>query len=326
MSSGTEADVFGISAIAYHEPEIRKTVRELAAEGRLVSEPEALEELGFKHCLMSERPSTDVAADVIGDVLRQAELEPADVELVVNASALATSSLVPPGYLGPQNPDTEHLQQFFYSTGRIQDELGLVNAQTIGLSEQSCSSLMGAVWLARALMIQDGLNTAVCVNADVFPQGYKREVIYNIVSDSACAVVLRRGETRNQVLMYHHMTKGYYWDCDRRQNEMIASYFTTGKRVVRNTLRRAQVKLADVKMIIPHNVSYRSWDILSRLIDFPIDRIYTGNIAERGHSIAADNFLNLKDCLSEKRLQSGDLALLYSFGLGAHWGCSLLRV
>lgn len=319
-------DDFGIASIAYLTPTIRRSVRELAADGRLISEPEAMEELGFRQCLMWDRPSTDVAARCIADALAQAGVESEDVDLLVNASALAQSSTVPAGYNGRHDPKEAHLNDFMYSTARIQDELDMVSAQTMGLTELSCSSLMAALWTARAIMIQDDLDVAVCVNADCLPAGSMREVVYNVVSDSACAVVLKRGETRNRVMTYHHMTKGYYWDCQKRQNELIASYFATGKRVVDNTLERAGITLKDVAMIVPHNVSLRSWDILSRHIGYPLDKIYTANIAERGHSIAADNFINLKDVIDKGLVQSGDTVMLYSFGLGAHWGCSLLRI
>jgi 3-oxoacyl-[acyl-carrier-protein] synthase III len=319
-------DPFGISAISYRVPTTRKSVRDLAAEGRLISEPEALEELGFRYCLMWDQPATDVAAACVRDVLKEAKVAPGEVDLLINASALASSSVVPPGYGAPLTPDNEQLYPFMYSTSRIQDELDLVSAHTMGLTELSCSSLMGAVWTAKAIMAQDDLDVAVCVNADVFAKGTKREVVYNVVSDSACAVVLRRGEEKNRVMAYNQMTKGYYWDCDRRQNELIASYFTTGKRIVEKTLKRAGLTLADIAMIVPHNVSMRSWDILSRHIGYPLEKIYTANIAERAHSIASDNFLNMKDVLDRGLVKSGDIIMLYCFGLGAHWGCSLVRV
>jgi 3-oxoacyl-[acyl-carrier-protein] synthase III len=322
--TGTEE--FGIAAISYLTPTIRKSVRELAAEGRLISRPEAMEELGFRQCLIWDKPPTEVAALCIKQALAEAHVEPEDVDLLINASALADSTTVPPGYNGREGGKESHLQKFMYSTARIQDELDLVSAQTFGIAELSCSSLMAALWTARALMAQDKLDVAVCVNADALPEGSMREVVYNIVSDSACAVVLKRDAGQNTLLDYHHMTKGYYWDCQRRQNELIASYFTTGKRVVDNTLKRARLTLSDVALIVPHNVSLRSWDILSRHINYPLHKIYTGNIGERAHSIAADNFINLRDVLDKGLVKPGEIVMLYSFGLGAHWGCSLIRI
>ena len=325
MNANSGKDVFGIHAIEYMSPPIRYSVNELHKKGLLISEPEAMEELGFEFGLMWDRPATDVAGELISNLLDNANIDPADVDLLINATAITESSLVPPNYSAPTTDENRHLQQFMHSSARIQDELGLVNAKTMGLSEISCSSLMTAIWTAQALMIQEGTDIAVCVNVDKFPNGYKREVVYNVVSDSACAVIVKRGETRNKIVTYESMTRGYYWDSDRRQNEMIASYFTTGSRIVQRTLKKVDMTLDNISLLIPHNVSLRSWQILSKLIGYPIENVYTGNIAEMAHSIAADNFINLKDALVEGRLSPGDLTMLYTFGLGAHWGCMILE-
>jgi 3-oxoacyl-[acyl-carrier-protein] synthase III len=326
VSAPVPSDTFGIAAISHRVPPISKTVRELHADGMLLSEPAALEELGFRHCRIWDRPANEVAALCVKDALDAAGVAPDEVDLLINASAIAASTTVPGPAVDAFGADTSHLRQFMYSTARIQDELDLVSARTMGISELSCSSLLGGVWMARSIMKADELDVAVVVNADVFPENAKREVVYNVISDSSCAVVLRRGEIRRQLLAYNQMTKGYYWDCDKRQNELIASYFTTGKRVVQNTLKRAGVSMSDVKMIVPHNVSLRSWDILSRHIGYPLEQIYTGNIAESAHSIAADNFINLRAVVDQGLVKPGDLVMLYCFGLGAHWACSLMTI
>jgi 3-oxoacyl-[acyl-carrier-protein] synthase-3 len=284
-----------------------------------------MEELGFKYGLLWDRPATDVASELIKKLLDKSNINPEDVDLLINATAVTESSLVPPNYSAPTTDENRHLQQFMHSSAKIQDELGLVNAKTMGISEISCSSLMTAIWTARALMIQEGTEIAVCVNVDKFPDGYKREVVYNVVSDSACAVIVKRGECKNKIIAFESMTRGYYWDSDRRQNEMIASYFTTGSRIVQKTLKKANMVLDDITMMIPHNVSLRSWQILSELIGYPINKVYTGNISDMAHSIAADNFINLKDVNDKNLLEPGCLSMLYTFGLGAHWGCMILE-
>ena len=65
--------------------------------------------------------------------------------------------------------------------------------------------------------------------------------------------------------------------------------------------------------------------ILSRHIGYPLEQIYTGNIAESAHSIAADNFINLKDAGDRGRIADGDRLMLFDFGFGASWACLLLE-
>ncbi|MBL8573838.1 MAG: hypothetical protein JNM13_09190 [Hyphomicrobiaceae bacterium] len=321
----TSTETFGISDIHYMLPPLRYSVRELHAAGMLLSEPEAMEELGFEYGLIWDRPTVDVATDLVAGLLKTAGIEPRDVDIFINASAIPANALVPPSQSAPTTPENRHLQQFMNTSAKVQDEIGLVNAQVIGMSEMSCSSLMAAVWTARALMIQGNLDIAVCINVDKFGEDCKREVVYNIVSDSACGVVVRRDASCNRIVAYDTMTRGYFWDSDRRQNEMLASYFTTGSRIVQRTLKKSKYKLDDIRMLVPHNVSKRSWQILSDLIGYPVERVYLGNIGAIGHSIAADNFINLKDIRDRNLIEAGAPMLMYTFGLGAHWGCMVLE-
>lgn len=316
---------FGISDIHYMLPPKRYSVKELHGNGMLLSEAGAMEELGFEYGLIWDRPTVDVATELVTGLLENAGIEPGQVDLFINASAIPANSLVPPEQSAPTTADNKHLQQFMNTSAKVQDEAGLVNARVMGMCEMSCSSLMAAVWTARALMIQDDLDLAVCINVDKFPPDCKREVVYNVVSDSACGVVVRRNSPRNRIVAYDAMTRGYFWDSDRRQNEMLASYFTTGSRIVKRTLSKSKYELDDIKLLVPHNVSKRSWQILSDLIGFPIEKVYLGNIAAIGHSIAADNFINLSDAGSNDLMKPGDPILLYTFGLGAHWACMVLE-
>jgi 3-oxoacyl-[acyl-carrier-protein] synthase III len=55
------------------------------------------------------------------------------------------------------------------------------------------------------------------------------------------------------------------------------------------------------------------------------DRLFADNIASKGHVIAADNFINLKDAWDRGRIAAGDRLLLFNFGFGASWACLLLE-
>jgi 3-oxoacyl-[acyl-carrier-protein] synthase-3 len=166
---------------------------------------------------------------------------------------------------------------------------------------------------------------AICSSADVLAAGSTREFIYNVVSDGACAVLVERGSARNRILAYRQITKGYYWDASSLKNEIVAAYFPTAQHLVRMTLMDARLSGADVDWVIPHNVSLRSWEILLRLLDIPRERVFVDNIATKGHVIAADNFINLKDAADRGLLKRGDRLLLFTFGFGANWACMVLE-
>jgi 3-oxoacyl-[acyl-carrier-protein] synthase-3 len=83
--------------------------------------------------------------------------------------------------------------------------------------------------------------------------------------------------------------------------------------------------IADVDWIIPHNVSLRSWEILLGLIGCPREKLYSDNIGRVGHTIAADNFINLRDATDAGVIHQGDRLLLFTFGYGLNWSCMILE-
>jgi 3-hydroxy-3-methylglutaryl CoA synthase len=42
-------------------------------------------------------------------------------------------------------------------------------------------------------------------------------------------------------------------------------------------------------------------------------------VARIGHTLAGDNFINLRDAIDDRSVRPGDRVLLFSYGYGAHW-------
>jgi 3-oxoacyl-[acyl-carrier-protein] synthase-3 len=180
--------------------------------------------------------------------------------------------------------------------------------------------------MARALIVaEDDLKAVLCVSADKFPAGRHRDLAYNLVSDGACAALVRRGDGRNRIVECTQVTKGALWDSEEIENEIIAAYFPTATALVERTLAKAGLEMDDIALVIPHNVSLRSWEILGRLIGCPPERIYTENIARVGHTIASDNLLNLRRATESGLIEKGDYLLLFTFGYGSNWACMIVQ-
>ena len=178
--------------------------------------------------------------------------------------------------------------------------LSSAGARTIGVSQTGCLGLMTAVSIARAMLIAhpSSIRQVICVGVDRLPTGSSREILYNVISDGACAVLVASGDGPNRVISERQVTKGYYWDCEARRNEIVAAYFPTARYIIQEALSEAGLTPDEVACIIPHNVSRRSWEILLRLTSLPFDKLYAENIADKGHVISGDNFINLKDAAS----------------------------
>jgi 3-oxoacyl-[acyl-carrier-protein] synthase-3 len=185
--------------------------------------------------------------------------------------------------------------------------------------------MLSALRIARSLLVAGEARNVLCVGVDVVPPGARREVVYNVLSDGACALLLSRPWERLRPVTFRHVTKGYYWDSPARRDEIVAAYFPTARNVVRDAVTSAGLSLQDVSLVVPDNVSTRSWSILLDLLDLPEDRAFLGNAARKGHSISADLAVNLKDALRERSPHPEAPVALFTFGFGANWSAAVLR-
>lgn len=308
-----------IAGAAYAFPAASRSVRELEAAGMLQSDATTLERFGFAqvHVATSETPY-DLALRAASAALADHGIAPESVDLLLygGAPALAFAAR---GVPADPAAALSSIERFRYPATRLQYDLGLSRASVMALDQLACTTLFGAVRVARALCLSEGLDRVLCVCSEFVPSGCGREAIYNCTSDAACAVVVEREGVRNRIVGSVQVTKGYYWECDERRDEIVASYFPTARYVMMETVRQAGWHAGDVDWVIPHNVSARSWQILRGLVAFPRARLWSCNIARDGHTLAGDNFINLRDALDSGALHPGDRLILFSYGYGAHW-------
>lgn len=307
----------GLGRIAYALPAESLSVRELAAAGQLQSEPAVLEGFGFERIFASGTESPfELGCRAARGVL--ARIDPLSIGLLV--------------YGGPQGPTAfgvgptaiesvsahRSTARFHFPGTRMQHELGLDTAAVVGVDQVACTTLFAAVRVARAMCIAEGVHRALCVASEFFPADAGREAIFNCTSDAAVAVLVERG-AGHRIVAAEQVTKGYYWNADAMQNELVASYFPTARHVIEKTAAAAGWQLDDIDWIIPHNVSRRSWEILMGLLRLPLNRLWDRNIARIGHTLAGDNFINLADALEAGSIRPGQKLMLFSYGYGAHW-------
>ncbi len=305
----------GISAIEYVLGSDTVSVDELEARGMLDSPAVRLSEFGFSCARLSRESSNTLATAATSKLLGTTGVDRTSIDALFYAGATPSCHAV-------VTPDP--LSAFNYPVAQLQYELELTHATAFGVSQVGCLGLMASVALAKDFLLSsESASRAVCVSADVLPAGCRREMIYNVISDGACAVLLEKECGRNRILAYRQVTKGYYWNSIK--NEITAAYFPTARNIVRDTLADANLDSSDISCILPHNVSLRSWEILLGLIQIGREKLFAENIAKMAHVIAADNWINLRDAAETGRLHHGDKLLLFTFGFGANWACMVLE-
>ncbi len=283
----------------------------------LISSPETLSGFGFTGAYIAENTNgiTLVAAQ---RALTDAALGPREVGTLLFAGALPQSHQRASG-----QPTGGVLDAFCYSGSWLQEELGLERASVCGIAQQGCAGMFSALRIARALLTAEPeLEHILCVGADALPAGACREILYNVISDAACAVVISRTGVRQRWLGFHQLSKGYYWDVPTRQSEIIAAYFPSARVTIGGALRAAGLRPEEIDLVIPTGVNATSWPILLRLCGIPQERLYQP-FRRFGHTIAADSFLLLEEAREAGALSPGMRVLLFTYGFGSSW-CALV--
>jgi len=307
----------GIAALSYVLPGAPVPLETLAAQHKLETPVGVLRDFGFEHLHVSDVPADELALQALQRLLSEHAIDPESIDALFFAGAIPQSHRIATG---------GRLQDFSYPVARLQYECGLTNATTLAIGQAGCTGLMAAIDVAAAhLHANPAARRVICVSADVLPSDVPREIIVNVISDGACAVLVERNARRNRILGTRRVSKGYYWDATERNNEIVAAYFPTARNVIRDLLASLALAPGDISLVFPHNVSRRSWNILLPLLGLRPDQLFAENIGRKGHVIAADNFINLKDAADAGRVRDGDRLLLFSFGFGAAWAAMLLE-
>ncbi len=297
---------------------------ELAAAGLLTSSPAALSALGFERAHVCDRTCSpqDIVLDASHAALTEAGLQPCEVDLLVWASARSESHVHPVERTGG-TAGSDVLDGFCYPSAWLQNTLELRNADVMAVAQQGCTTMFAALRVARSVLLAEPWRRhALCVGLDVLPAGAKREILSNVISDAACAVVVTRNCRQERWLGFAQLSRGYYYDPAARGPEIVASYFPTAKAVIEHLLALHALEPGDIDVVVPTGVSRPSWDILLRLVGIPADRLHWG-LPSFGHTMTADSFLYLQELRRSGQIARDARLLLFTYGFGSSW-CALL--
>ena len=318
----------GISALGYYLPPQERTIAELIASGQTDSSADKLAQLGFGSIRVAcDESAVQLAVQAVRDLQERSSFNLDQVDVLLYAGALATSSVVIDDDADAWNALVDPLPLFRFPGTCLQSELGIPQASVIGVAQLACNTFQGTLRVARGLlMAEPSLKHVLCVAADRFPQRSKREIVYNLMSDGACAAVVSRRHPENRILSTVQITRGAYWDSSISHDQLIAAYFPLARRAIVEAVSGAGLTMGELDLLIPHNLNIKSWEILAQVIGMPLERIYTANIARVGHVVASDNIINYIDAFAQGRILRGHKIAMFVMGFGAHWSCTVIEV
>lgn len=309
----------GLSHIAYRLPGSPRPLAALARQERLASAPDFLADIGFGTCFVADAPGEvgALALDCGEAVLAARPAGRSGVGWLLWYSGLDAA---------PEAQEKNNiLDRFRYPAARALDRLGLPGACGMGVAQQGCSGLLSSIHLACSLLHTGAAEAVLCLASDALPAGAPREVLYNVMSDAAGAVVVEKHAAKNRILHFRQHAMPYLWDTPRHTHEVLAAYFPLAQRTILGTLEQAGRSVEEVAWFVPHNVSARSWNVLADLLGVCPGRVWMDNIGRVGHTVSCDHLINLHDMEAAGALRKGDLLVLFTFGFGASWTCMLLE-
>jgi len=313
-------DVY-VDDFVYALGERKAHITESEAAGLLLSSADDLADAGFRWHHVCEPPTSayDLAKAATAQ-LDRAALQAVDA--IVYATCLPLNGNVGDVDEWQRSRDVKHLMDF--PASRLQADLGLDRAVVLGLNQQACTSMLGSIRLAGALLgAEPDWKRVLCVSADRFPAGARYEQAYNVISDGAAACLVGRGKGAFRLVAAHQITNGGLSAAS--DDETVGTYFSFVHRLINETLQRAGLSAADLDWVVPQNTNQAAWQILCRLIGVDRERIWMPSLPDAGHVISADNVVNLQALISSGQLRPGQRVLLLMAGFGLNWQSLVLE-
>jgi 3-oxoacyl-[acyl-carrier-protein] synthase III len=305
----------GLSHLAYYLPAAAISVEEF---GRRRGLPEAesrrLRDSGLDRVYgAGDESCTDLAAGAVARLLAASGVDPASVDGVI---------LHHTSYLTALEPHTV--------VAEVCRRLHLTRAVGLAVSGQYCASVLAAFRVARNMIGSGAATRVLVVGADWFAGSWRREIWgLTVECEAGSAALVESGAARNRILaivnqMHGQFHRGVTGSVDEAR-DFGAMYYLVALRVIREALRAARVTMADIRLIVPHNINRDNWAPVLRHVGCGWDKLYADNIARYGHLCGNDLIANLADATTEGRLRPGDLALLVTVGLGGSWAAAVVR-
>ena len=265
-----------------------------------------------------------LATEAARKALADAGLEPADVGLIVLATA---------------TPD----QTFPSSATKVQHALGITDAIAFDV-HAVCTGFLYALTTADAMLRGGNAKVALVIGAETFSRilDWEDRTTCVLFGDGAGALVLRAEETEDRGILATRL------HADGRYNEMLyvdggpSTTGTVGKLRMkgREVFRHAVVNLADVlsevleaagltpadvDWVVPHQANARIIDATARKLGLPAEKVVL-TVDRHANTSAASVPLALDVAVKDGRIRRGDTIVLEAMGGGFTWGAAVLSV
>ena len=273
--------------------------------------------------------TSDIAAKAAIDVLKNGNINPLDIELIIVAT-------VSPDYT---TPSTACL---------VQSKIGAVNAVAFDLSA-ACSGFIFGVSTADKFIKTGVYKNALVIGAEVLSKhlNFKDRSTCVLFGDGSGGIFLEKAEdagilaeeigsdgSRGMSLTCAEKKASHIFNTEvveednylHMDGRTIFDFATrqTPKCILR-LIEKSGICTEQLKYVIPHQANARIVEIISRKTKIPLQKFYM-NIAEYSNTSAATIPIALNEMMKKGLLQQGDYILMAGFGGGLTWGGLLIKI
>ena len=337
----------GICSTGIYEPEEIQNVEDFkVVEG--ISD-EKIKKLGIERLRVAsknEHPS-DMAIKAAKNALRDSDIRPEDIDIVVYTQAFFSDHLMWPDY------------------AEIQHKIGAVNANSLKILQQ-CNGQVAAIDYIYSKMLSDkNINTALIVAAEKYCKPLMNRWQSSNTAfwgDGASAALIKRGEKSNEILGTSLSTDGTYnriWQASYKggtvlpfsdevrleKDRMLVDFVKSGgiyqtddnmrkiivdnmisknNQVLSNILKNANEEIK-INKVITVNLGISWISQVVQILNVPIENTSAYIAKDYAHMGACDLIFNLHKMKSDGQISQGDNVVLFSSGAGYSSGCVLLK-
>lgn len=214
----------------------------------------------------------------------------------------------------------------------IRDALGLsAGTEAFSMSQQACVSSLGAIDVAGELLRADGQDGYALIVSGEQAFSPIVQLIPNtaIMADAAGACLVTVGGPGDAVHSFASSTYGQYaaWS-ELDQAAAVEFGERYGRRLaeaISAAVDQAGLRLADIELVIPHNVNMLAWRQTMKELDAPEEKFFLDNVGKYSHTYTSDVFINYATLREEGRLVAGGWYVLASVGLGATFAAIVIQ-
>ncbi|WP_312846596.1 beta-ketoacyl-ACP synthase III [Sphingopyxis sp. PET50] len=279
----------------------------------------------FRHIAEPDETTATLGADAAKQALAAAGLEPADIGLIIVATA---------------TPDNT----FPASATKVQALIGAPDCIAFDVAAV-CSGFLYALSVADSMLRTGAAKHALVIGSETFSRilDWEDRTTCVLFGDGAGAVVLSAedvADDRGILATRLHAEGQYsgmlYVDGGPSTTGTVGHVRMQGREVFRHAVTNlasvlgevmADVGLsaADIDWVVPHQANKRIIDATAKKLGLPPERIVL-TVDRHANTSAASVPLALDLAVRDGRIKRGDLIVLEAMGGGFTWGAAVLRV